>query len=439
MVKVGVIGGGGREHSGGWSVSLDEAVEKVIYFKGNGGTEEGKGVNHEIDLTKKENFKYIPEIIEKESIDMFIVGPEQPLVDGIVDHCYNMGFNNIFGPTSAASIIEADKFYSHELMVDTGVPCAESILCKTKEEAEKAIKKLATEDGIVIKARGLTGGKGVYVCDSKDEALAKLPEHIKAFKSEEILIAERLFGQEYSVFGISDGERVVPIEMSIQDHKPLLDEDKGPNTGGMGAYGPAPIAGAKIVRYVADKMMTPIVQGMKKENREFKGFLYAAVIDTEQGPEILEYNCRFGDPEAQPAVMMFKNGLYQPIKAALEGKLNEINVEFKPGASCCVVMASNGYPYDYKKGFPIGGLEEAAQKEDVKVFNAGTKKDNGNIITSGGRVLGVTAYSAKGIADAQLKAYEAAHIIDEATTKLNNKIVFIYRKDIAKKALSMVG
>lgn len=223
--------------------------------------------------------------------------------------------------------------------------------------------------------------------------------------------------------------------MSVQDHKPLLDGDKGPNTGGMGAYGPVPIADAGVVRKVAEKMMTPAVQQMKKNGVEYKGFLYAAVIMTSGGPKILEYNCRFGDPEAQPSVMMLKNGLYQPIKSALEGKLDEMNVEFRPGASCCVVMASDGYPGSYGKGFRIGGLEEAAGLQDVKVFHAGTAMKEGAIITAGGRVLGITAYSSEGIAEAQKKAYEAVGIIDSETTKINGKKILIYRNDIASKAL----
>ncbi|MCX6706676.1 MAG: hypothetical protein NT001_00870 [Candidatus Woesearchaeota archaeon] len=250
-----------------------------------------------------------------------------------------------------------------------------------------------------------------------------------------------MFGQEFSVFGISDGERVVPFAISIQDHKRLLDGDKGPNTGGMGAHGPVPIADKDMVKFIADKMMTPAVQQIKKENGEpYKGFLYAAVIMTEHGPKILEYNCRFGDPEAQPAVMMLRDGLYLPIKYALEGRLDQMKVEFRPGAACCVVMAANGYPDSkiagYVKGLPIGGLDKVAELQGVKVFHAGTGSDEqGNLTVAGGRVLGVTAYSLNGIESAQPLAYTAVHIIDEATRELNNRIVFICRHDIAGRAL----
>jgi phosphoribosylamine--glycine ligase len=433
--KILIIGSGGREHALGWSIAQDSNVEEVIYAKGNPGTSyDKKCANIELDAAKKDNFARLADIVEKENINAIVVGPEQPLVDGIVDFFNGKGYKNIFGPTSAASMIESDKFFSYDLMRDAGIPQARSINITKTGDAERLLSMVNFNKGIVIKARGLTAGKGVYVCDSAKEARKKLKEHAAAY-GPEVIIAERLFGQEFSVFGISDGERVVPLEMSVQDHKPLLDGDKGPNTGGMGAYGPVPIADAAVVRKVAEKMMTPAVQQMKKNGVEYKGFLYAAVIMTDKGPKILEYNCRFGDPEAQPSVMMLKNGLYQPIKSALEGKLDEIKVEFRPGASCCVVMASDGYPGSYEKGLKIGGLEKVAKLQDVKVFHAGTGFREGAIITAGGRVLGITAYSSEGIEKAQEKAYEAVKIIDEATTQLNGKKVLIYRNDIASKAL----
>lgn len=435
MPKVLVIGSGGREHALGWSIAQDSKVDEVLYAPGNAGTgKDEKCRNIKIDGAKKENFENLFDIVEKEKVDMVVVGSEQPLVDGIVDFFNERGYNRIFGPRSRAAEIESDKFWSKDIMFALNIPQARTICCYTTERAFSAIPEIARDKGVVIKARGLTGGKGVYVCNSEKEALSMLPRHVEAY-GPEVLISERLFGQEFSVFGISDGERVLLLEMSVQDHKPLLDDDKGPNTGGMGAYGPARIADKKMVKKVADTMMTPLVKKMKEHGREYKGFLYAAVIRTGEGPKILEYNCRFGDPEAQPSVMMFKMGLYQPISAALDGKLDEVNVEFKPGASCCVVMASNGYPGKYDKGFPIGGLEEVAELENVKVFHAGTAMEGKKIVTAGGRVLGVTAYSPEGIEDAQGMAYGAVAIIDEATRKLNKKEIFVYRNDIANKAL----
>lgn len=440
MSKVLVLGSGGREHALGWSIAQDPEVKEVLYAKGNTGTDEDeKCRNLEIDGTKKEIFPALADIVEKEGITDIVVGPEQPLADGIVDFFIKRGFNRIFGPTSAASALEADKFYSYRIMGALGIPQAKSILCSTTEYAEDAIRSIVTSGGVVIKARGLTAGKGVYVCDSRDEALARLKEHAKSY-GPEVQISERLFGEEFSVFGISDGERVVPIEASVQDHKRLLDGDKGPNTGGMGAYCPAShVANAELVRDIAENFMTPVVEHMKKEGSEYKGFLYAAVIITEKGPKILEFNCRFGDPEAQPAVMMFKNGLYQPISAALEGRLDKVNIEFNPGAACCVVMASNGYPDSkiagYVKGLPIGGLEEVSELPGVMVFHAGTAMKDGKVVIAGGRVLGVTAYHERGIESAQMAAYIAVNIINRATMELNNQTAFIYRNDIANRAV----
>jgi len=432
--KVLIVGGGGREHALGYSIAKDPEVDEVIYAKGNPGTEaEEKSRNVDLDGTKKENFPALAELVEKEDIGMIVVGPEQPLVDGAVDFFNEKGFKDIFGPPKAASKVEEDKFFSFDKMKELQIPQADSIKCYSTAEAEEAIRKMATDKGVVIKARGLTGGKGVYVCDSADKALAQLPEHIKSFKSEEVLIAERLFGQEFSVFALCDGKNAVPLEVSIQDHKPLLDMDKGPNTGGMGAYCPAPIADKEVVKHVASKFMEPVVQKLN-----YTGFLYAGVIMTDAGPKMIEFNCRFGDPEAEPGLEIIDGSIFKPIKYALNGRLNDIDIEFKEGACVSTVMASNGYPKAYEKGYPIGGLDEVAEMENIKVFHAGTGTKDGQIITNGGRVLCVNAYSEKGIIDARIKSYLAVKTIDRRTRELNNKVVFIYRSDISDKALKKV-
>lgn len=435
MKKVLVIGSGGREHALGWKIAQDDEVSEVIYAPGNGGTQEGKGRNVALDAAKKANFPALWDLIQAENIDMAVVGPEQPLVDGIVDFLNAKGYNRVFGPTSAAAKLEADKFYSNDLMSSLRMAQAESMQCYSTDEAVESIRAMNCSKGIVIKARGLTGGKGVSVCDTKEQALEEITKHSAAF-GPEVLVAERLYGQEFSIFGISDGNRVYPIEISVQDHKPLRDDDKGPNTGGMGAYGPAPVASAELVRLLSNIVMTPIVQKMKADGNEYKGFMYAGMIMTEECPNVLEFNVRFGDPECQPAMMMLQGGLYKPLSLALEGKLDQIKLEFNKGAACCVVMASQGYPGSYNKGLEILGIDDAIQVPGVAVFHAGTAVNDGKLVTSGGRVLGVTAYASGGISVAQTNAYRAATKIHARDPKTGDNVLgaFHYRTDIASKA-----
>jgi len=432
MAKVLIIGSGGREHALGWQLAKSDEVSDVIYAPGNAGTaEEEKARNIPIDGSKKESFPVLLDFVRQESVDMVVVGPEAPLADGIVDHFNSKGYENIFGPTRRASLLESDKFFSFDLMKDAGIPQADSVKCYSKDESIRAINKRTTERGIVIKARGLTGGKGVTVCDSREQAFQEIQQHSGRY-GQEVLIAERLFGQEFSVFGISDGNHVSPLEISLQDHKPLLDNDKGPNTGGMGAYCPVPFANREIVRNIVSNMMCPIVERMNGSRTPYKGFLYAGMIMTENGPKVLEFNIRFGDPECQPAMIMIKSGLFEAISEAARGSLSDrTKVEFNPGAACCVVLTSQGYPENYKTGLPISGLEEASKIEGIKIFHASTKKEGDKIVTSGGRVLGVTGYSQNGIADAQRLAYEAV-------SKINIPGGFSFRRDIAKKALLVV-
>lgn len=435
--KVLVIGGGGREHALGWSISQSPEVSEVIFAKGNPGTAlDDKCCNIDWDGGDKANFSKLFRYVKETGIGMVVVGAENPLVDGVVNHFNRRGYHNIFGPTSKAAGLEADKWFSYDVMEAAGVPQARAMKCSDLNSMIDLIRAMPSGEGVVIKARGLTGGKGVFVYDDKKHAFSRIEADITSLQSLDVLVAERLFGPEASIFGISDGERVIPLEMSVQDHKRLLDNDKGPNTGGMGAYGPAHFADSKTVQYIADKIMTPVIQEMKKRGIVYKGFLYAGMMETKEGWKVIEFNCRFGDPEAQPSVMMLKNGLYQPLRAALDGKLGDMKFEFNPGAACCVVMASNGYPGDYGKEYLIGGLEEVAKLKDVKVFHAGTALNKeGKIVTNGGRVLSVTAQFPRGINYAQSIAYEAVQIIDQATTELNNRKIFIYRTDIAHQAV----
>ncbi|MAF36595.1 phosphoribosylamine--glycine ligase, partial [archaeon] len=424
-----IVGSGGREHALGWSIAQEDI--EVLYWLGNAGTSlEARGRN--VGCVG-DNFRALAKIVEEEDVSHIVVGPEDYLDEGIVNFFHRRGFYNIFGPkggsgNDSAAIIESDKFFSAELMTRLGIPQADYIICSNEDESRAAIEKMFTADGGVIKARGLTKGKGVLVCDSKEEALSNINSHISSY-GQDVLISERLFGQEFSVFGISDGNRIIPMEISVQDHKRLLDGNFGPNTGGMASFCPTPIADIGMVNYVTDEMMTPVVKEMKRDGRGFKGFLYAAVILTESGPEILEFNCRFGDPEMQPVAMQAES-FYRPIKASLEGS-SDINFRVRKGGSCCVILASNGYPIDFETGLRIGGLEEVAKMSDIKVFHSGTAFDDGNnIITNGGRVLGVSAYSPLGVPEATRLAYEAVNIIDTETTRIHNKRIFINRGDI---------
>ncbi|MBR9704249.1 phosphoribosylamine--glycine ligase [Candidatus Pacearchaeota archaeon] len=428
--KVLVIGSGGREHALGWKLSQSDEVSEVFYAPGNAGTgQESNSRNVSIDGSE-DNFKELADFIEREDVDLTVVGPEQPLVGGLVDFLNDRGYNRVFGPTKRASALEADKFFSYEIMNLIDVPQALSILCYETSQVEDAISRMATEKGVVLKARGLTGGKGVSVFDSSEQALLEINKHAEKY-GPHVLVAERLFGQEFSVFAECDGTRVSPLEISIQDHKPLLDDDKGPNTGGMGAYCPAPIASADVVKNVARDIMTPVVCEMKKRGMEYKGFMYAGMIMTEDGPKVIEFNIRFGDPEAQPAMMMLKSDLYKSLSFALEGRLDEVDSEFNPGAACCVVMASQGYPGSYKKGLSITGLDGANAIEGVKVFHAGTRMFGDGVVTSGGRVLGVTGYSPKGLQQAKDLSYEAVRKIFSP----ENPDAFYCRRDIGEKGL----
>ena len=329
---------------------------------------------------------------------MVIIGPEGPLTDGIVNYLNARGYNRVFGPKQKASLLESDKFLSFDLMDKLNIQQAESVKCYNLEEAKIAIKQLSRSEGIVIKARGLTGGKGVSICDSKEEALKEIELHSAKY-GPEVLIAERLFGREFSVFGISDGTNVSPFEITFQDHKRLMDGDEGPNTGGMGSYGPVLFISREMILDICKRILTPIVQELKSVGIVYKGFIYAGMIMTKNGPKVLEFNVRFGDPECQSAMMMLKSDLYDLLSNALDERLRDI--QFHSGAACCIVLAS-------------------------KVFHAGTKKEGNTIISDGGRILGITGYSPNNIEDAKNIAYDAV-------SKMDIPGGFSYRQDIAEK------
>jgi len=356
-----------------------------------------------------------------------VVGPEVPLSEGIVDVFAAEGLK-IFGPDRKAAQLEGSKVFSKEAMKEICIPTAQFCTFNDYDSAKDYVGKACFD--LVVKADGLAAGKGVIVTCDKDEAFRALDEVMldKAYGSagNSVVLEEKLIGEEASFIAICDGENIVPLASS-QDHKPVFDNDEGPNTGGMGAYSPAPVVDEKIFGNVMENVLYPLVRGLKKKGIIYKGVIYAGLMITDKGVYVLEYNVRMGDPETQPLLMRLKSDIV-PVMLEVDsgGSIKDISLEWVKGATVCVVMASGGYPGGYKKGLPIYGIEEADAIEGVKVFHAGTKKDGDAIITSGGRVLGVTALGPD-IKSAIDKAYRATGLI--------NFDGMHYRKDIGRKAL----
>lgn len=426
MTNVGIVGSDGRAHALGWKISQNEDVENVFYFSefpGNGGTEEYKGKNVPIGI-KEENFPHILHFANEKKVSELIVSSENQLNDGIVDFFRSQNYSRIIGPTKRAARIETDKFYSYDLMKELGIPQAESVKCSTMEESADAISKLADENGIVIKARYLTKGKGVRVCDSKEEAISYLHEHVKKYGSD-ILVAKRLIGEEFSVFTMSDGEHVYPFDASFQDFKRLEDGNYGPNTGGIGSYGPAIAANKETVMKVAKEMMLPVVRRMKETDSEYSGYFYAGMMKTKDGLYVIEFNARLGDPETEPLVMMLESDLYESICLFLDNDMKNYKTMFKEGSACCVVLCSKGYPERPSDGFEIHGIENANDIDGVKVFHSGTVREENRIIAWGGRLLDVTAYSHEGIGSARDLVYKGVDMISP-------KERLHFRRDIAE-------
>jgi phosphoribosylamine--glycine ligase len=427
-MKVLVIGKGGREHALVWKLAQSPHVEQVFCAPGNAGTAQD-GVNVPIDAN---DFDYLIRFAKKENIGLTVVGPEDPLANGIVDAFQAQGLR-IFGPSKAAAQIESSKVFSKKLMRHADVPTAEFRIFDHPEPARKYID--SREYAVVVKADGLAAGKGVIVCSTKEEALdavnrIMVREEFGASAGRQVVIEKRLEGEELSILAIIAGRTILPLAPA-QDHKRAFDGDIGPNTGGMGAYSPAPLCTAQLLDDIETNALVPTVHAMKRARTPFRGILYAGVIVTNQGPRLLEYNCRLGDPETQPVLMRLKTDLCELLEAAVDDGLAEFaqeRLEWDPRPAVCVVIASGGYPGSYAKGKMIQGLEEAARLPDVKVFHAGTKLEQGGmIVTDGGRVLGVTALGDT-LAGARGKAYEAV-------AKISFPGAF-YRKDIAEKALA---
>jgi phosphoribosylamine--glycine ligase len=425
-MKVLVIGKGGREHALVWKIAQSPRVERVYCAPGNAGTAQ-EAVNVPIDPS---DFDALLKFVKKENVDLTVVGPEDPLAGGIVDFFQKEG-RRIFGPTKQAAELEGSKVFAKKLMRHADVPTAEFRVCDHPDIARHYVE---TRDyPVVVKADGLAAGKGVIVCNSTEEALAAIDrvmvrEEFGRAAGRHVVIEKRLEGQELSILALVSGRAIVPLPPT-QDHKPAFDGDTGPNTGGMGAYCPAPLGTPELLAEVESTILVPMVHALKRGRRPFRGVLYTGLMVTNQGPRVLEFNCRFGDPEAQPLLVRLKTDLVDLIEAVVDDRLGEFaedKLEWDPRPAVCVVLASQGYPGNYARGKLITGLAEAAKLPDVHIFHAGTRDDNGMIITDGGRVLSVTALG-ETLTQAKQRAYEAVE-------KIHFQGAF-YRRDIADKAL----
>lgn len=429
-MKVLIVGSGGREHALCWKLSSSPRVSKVFVAPGNAGTA-AEATNVPIPTTDKAG---IVRFAKENQIDLVVVGPEAPLVAGLVDDLQAAGIR-AFGPTAAAAELEGSKVFCKNLLHTADVPTAGYQTFRSDESASRYIKDLYPETDasvpVVVKADGLASGKGVIVCSNRREALDAI-DRIAARREfgeagKELIIEERLFGQEVSVLAITDGSTILTLP-AAQDHKPAFDGDKGPNTGGMGAYCPTPLVDDAMMAKIESDILVPVVHAMKRARRPFRGVLYAGLMLTSAGPKVLEFNTRFGDPECQPLLMRLESDLLDILEAVVMGKLDQIDpLKWNPDPSICVVMASEGYPGDYQTGQVISGLDRAAGIEGVKVFHAGTTLRGDDVVTDGGRVLGVTA-TGSSISGAKLRAYQAVKEIRWPGAWC--------RKDISDKALA---
>ena len=424
-MKVLVVGNGGREHALAWKIAQSPRADRVFVAPGNAGTALD-AENVDVPATD------VPRLVQfarDNAIDLTVVGPEAALTAGLVDALNDAGLR-AFGPSKAAAELEGSKVFCKELLRHADVPSADY---RVFQSAKAAITYLKDRDDLpmVVKADGLAAGKGVIVCDNREQALEAVDRI--ASKREfgeagnQLVIEERLHGHEASVLAFSDGRTLVTMP-ACQDHKPACDGDTGPNTGGMGAYSPTPLITDQMMAAIEEKILVPTIHQMKRSRRPFRGVLYAGLMVTNQGIKVLEYNVRFGDPECQPLLMRLNSDLLDLLEATADGRLDEISPpQWDPRPAVCVVMASEGYPGKYERGQPIRGLDEAAKLPDVKVFHAGTATSGGQVVTDGGRVLGVTALGSS-ISAAKLQAYTAVKCIRFAGGWC--------RKDISDKALT---
>ena len=406
-MKVLVIGSGGREHALCWAIAKSPKCDELYCAPGNAGIDQ---VAVTVSIAA-DDLDGIMDFVRDNGVDFVVVGPEGPLVAGLVDRLEEAGVK-AFGPSARAAELEGSKGLTKDLCAKYSIPTADYARFDEPEAAKEYIRVKGAP--IVVKADGLAAGKGVILCRNENEAYAAI-DHIMteaAFgeAGSEVVIEEMLVGEEASFFALVDGKTALPM-VTAQDHKTAFDGDEGPNTGGMGAYTPAPVITDAMVERIMDEIITPTIRGAAADGRPYKGVLYAGLMITEKGPELIEYNVRFGDPECQPMMMRLKSDALEMLLACAEGRLEEITLEWREETALSVVMASEGYPDAYGKGSEIKGLDAAGRLKDVVVFHAGTAGEDGKIVAAGGRVLNVTALG-KSVKAAQKRAYQAVDLID---------------------------
>ncbi|MBI3090543.1 MAG: phosphoribosylamine--glycine ligase [Candidatus Tectomicrobia bacterium] len=420
-MKVLVVGAGGREHALVAQLAQSAAAPELYCAPGN----DGIGLQARLLPIAAEDVATLYDFARRESIDLTVVGPEAPLTLGIVDAFQSAGLR-IVGPSRAAAALEGSKVFAKQVMRRCGVPTAEAHLCATPGEARQAAARMRAP--LVVKADGLAAGKGAIICQDRrqaEEAIRRMMEEREfGAAGERLLVEEFLEGEEASFIALVDGETIAPLAPS-QDHKPIGDGDRGPNTGGMGAYAPAPIVTRALAEAAMRQVMQPVVRGMAAAGSPFRGILYAGLMIKEGALRVLEFNVRFGDPEAQVILPLLDGDLLEVLMATAEGRLHTLPLKQRAASAVCVVMASGGYPGAYEKGRAISGLDEAGKVEGVTIYHAGTRRQGAAWLTNGGRVLGVTAV-APTFAEARRRAYAAAHCISWEGAQ--------YRTDIGAKA-----